>query len=134
MNRNLFALIAVMAIGAFVWLLFFQTSSTSTIQQMTTTQLQDKLQQQSNSSTVFIDVREDNEFTEGHIEGFANLPLSSLSNSMSQIPKDKEIVIICRSGNRSMQAAKLLQEQGYSSIVNIEGGILKWQGPVKTGK
>ncbi|MGC5324197.1 rhodanese-like domain-containing protein [Brevibacillus sp. SYSU BS000544] len=132
MNRTIIALLSVIAIGAVVWMLFFQTSST--IQQVTTTQLQEKLQQQLNSSAVFIDVREENEYTEGHIEGIANVPLSSLPNRLAEIPKDKEVVIICRSGNRSMQAAKLLQEQGYTNIVNVSGGMLDWKGPVKTGK
>lgn len=77
---------------------------------------------------IFIDVREQYEFDEAYIEGFVNYPLSTLEETYNQLPEDKEIFIICRSGNRSMQAGTLLQEKGFENITNVQGAMLDWRG------
>lgn len=59
-----------------------------------------------------------------------NIPLSVLENEYNQIPTDKEIIIICRSGNRSLQAANTLKKLGYESLTNVKGGMLVWNGNV----
>ena len=56
------------------------------------------------------------------------LELAKLPETFSTLTRDKEIVIICRSGSRSMQAAKLLKENGYKKLVNVKGGMLDWTG------
>jgi len=103
---------------------------TAQIRQISTGELERLLDQAASGGIVFIDVREPDEYAEGHIEGVVNMPLSTLEDTYSQLPKDKEIVIICRSGNRSMQAAQLLREKGYTRLVNVQGGMLDWKGPV----
>jgi len=103
---------------------------TAQIRQISTGELERLLAQAASGDMVFIDVREPDEYAEGHIEGMVNMPLSTLEDTYSQLPKDKEIVIICRSGNRSMQAAQLLRDKGYTRLVNVQGGMLDWKGPV----
>lgn len=69
---------------------------------------------------VFIDVRTPQEFKARNIKQFQNIPLGS---DLSKLPKDKEIVVICQSGMRSMQACKQLKKLGYQKITNVRGGM-----------
>src|SRR5690606_10520425 len=66
--------------------------------------------------TQFIDVREADELLNGTIPGFANIPLSELESRLSEIRKDREVVLICRSGRRSLHVAKLLKKRGYENV------------------
>lgn len=77
-----------------------------------------------------IDVREDFEFDEAHIAQAKNVPLSRFE--MELFSKTEPNYIICRSGNRSMQACAFLEQEGYE-VVNIDGGMLDWQGEVVLG-
>ena len=76
---------------------------------------------------VVIDVREPWEYNEGHIPGVKLIPLGTLPNRMNEIPKDKTVILTCRSGNRSGQAFRFLREQGFDNVHNMEGGILAWE-------
>ena len=87
---------------------------------------------ETNDGAVYIDVREDYEYNEAYIEGFENYPLSTLEDTYMELPKDKEIIIICRSGNRSMKAGQYLKEQGYDNITNVKGAMLDWKGETKS--
>lgn len=87
---------------------------------------------ETNDGALYIDVRETYEFDEGYIEGFVNYPLSTLEETYKELPKDKEIIIICRSGNRSMQAAMMLKEKGYENLTNVQGAMLDYKGETKT--
>lgn len=91
-------------------------------------ELQNYLQRKNTDRPEFIDVREPHEFSSGHIPGFRNIPLSKLGSSTDQLPKDKEIVVMCRSGMRSMQAARILKKKGFSKVINVSGGIMAWRG------
>lgn len=73
-----------------------------------------------------LDVRRPDEFATGHIEGAANISVETLANNLSRIPKDVPIVVYCRSGNRSAQAADILADAGYTEIYDL-GGIIDWQ-------
>ncbi|MCT8136552.1 rhodanese-like domain-containing protein [Anaerobacillus sp. CMMVII] len=85
-----------------------------------------------NDGAIYIDVREEYEYNEAYIEGFVNFPLSTLGETYTELPQDKEIIIICRSGNRSMQAATMLQEKGYENVTNVQGAMLDWKGETKS--
>jgi rhodanese-related sulfurtransferase len=82
-----------------------------------------------------LDVREKQEMREGYISGAKLIPLGQLGNRMKELPKNREIVCVCRSGNRSKSAAKKLIAAGYSAS-NMKGGMLAWKWsklPVKKG-
>jgi rhodanese-related sulfurtransferase len=74
-----------------------------------------------------IDVREQWEYDEGHIPGITLLPMGEVAARLSEIPTDKEVIITCRSGNRSGQVADFLRQQGFDNVHNMEGGILAWE-------
>ncbi len=103
------------------------------ITSITTEELAEKLDS-TNENVLFVDVREVDEFKTGHVEGMINVPLSTLKENYTQIPTDSEVVLFCRSGNRSMQAAEILQDLGFEKITNVEGGIISWKGPIVNGK
>jgi phage shock protein E len=82
--------------------------------------------------TIFLlDVRETDEFKQGHIRGSVNIPLSIIPVLMPQKMPDKKrrIFVYCLSGARSAQACRWLSQNGYENVVNI-GGITAWNGPV----
>ncbi|MCA9968111.1 MAG: rhodanese-like domain-containing protein, partial [Anaerolineales bacterium] len=74
-----------------------------------------------------IDVREQWEYDEGHIPNITLMPMGEIASRLSEIPTDKEVVVTCRSGNRSSQVATFLRDQGFTNVHNMEGGILAWQ-------
>lgn len=74
-----------------------------------------------------LDVRTPAEYAEGHIDGAVLVPLQELPNRLSEVPKDQDVYVICRSGNRSAQASQILADAGYSRIINVSGGITDWQ-------
>lgn len=75
---------------------------------------------------ILLDVRTVAEFNEGHIEGATNIPVEELDRYLDRLPKDKTIVVYCRSGNRSATAATLLKNEGFSSVYDIDGGLIAW--------
>jgi rhodanese-related sulfurtransferase len=77
---------------------------------------------------VFIfDVREQEEYDQGHIPGIALIPMDEVPDRLSEIPTDKTVIVTCRSGNRSGQVAEFLREQGYKRVHNMKGGIVAWE-------
>lgn len=77
---------------------------------------------------VLIDVREPHEHDEFNLGG-QNLPLGEIMDwsELLQLPIDAEIVVYCRSGNRSAMAKSLLTSKGYTAIRNLTGGVIAWQ-------
>ncbi|HEX8997406.1 MAG TPA: rhodanese-like domain-containing protein [Ktedonobacterales bacterium] len=81
----------------------------------------------SHGDAVLIDVREVGEFARGHAKGARNVPLSQLNRRIKEIPANKDVLLICQSGNRSMQAAHILKAQGYERVTNVSGGTSVWR-------
>jgi len=81
--------------------------------------------QRSNREFLLLDVRTPQENAEQSIEGSYLIPLQELGHRMDELPKDKEIVIYCRIGNRSAYACSYLARMGYK-VKNLEGGIVLW--------
>jgi rhodanese-related sulfurtransferase len=79
------------------------------------------------ASAVLIDVREPGEFNGGHAKGAKNIPLSQLGKRVAEVPRNREVLLICQSGNRSMTAAHFLQKQGITQVFNVSGGTTVWR-------
>lgn len=96
--------------------------------EITPTQLQKVL---IDSSDLFLlDVREPHELEISIIEGSYPIPLGQVLDRITEVPKDKQIITICRSGGRSMKALEILKEHGYSTLLNLKGGINQWADEV----
>ncbi|MGG6310364.1 rhodanese-like domain-containing protein [Paenibacillus macerans] len=80
---------------------------------------------------IIIDVREPVEYKSGFIAGARNIPLSQLPRRLGDIPKDKLILLYCRSGMRSKNAAKILLKNGYTELAHLQGGLSAWNGKLK---
>lgn len=78
-----------------------------------------------------IDVREPNEFNNGHILGARNIPLSQLRTRKGEVRQDMPVYLYCQSGMRSAQAAAILKRQGYKDINHLKGGFKTWTGKIK---
>ena len=76
------------------------------------------------SGAYIVDVREENEFAAGHLNGAHNIPLSQLEERMNEIPKDVPVYLHCRSSQRSYYAVCRLQSYGYTNVTNISGSFL----------
>lgn len=79
------------------------------------------------ADVLLIDVREQVEYDAGHIPGITLIPMGEVPGRLAEIPKDKTVIVTCRSGNRSSQVASYLQEQGFTNIHDLQGGIIAWQ-------
>ncbi|MFO7683608.1 MAG: rhodanese-like domain-containing protein [Chloroflexota bacterium] len=77
---------------------------------------------------VLVDVRSPMEYQyEGHVRGARLLPLQALSGRTNELPKDKTIICICRSGNRSYFACEELTAAGFEDVVNVSDGMIGWK-------
>ena len=85
------------------------------------------------SGYIILDVRRADEFAAGHIPGAINVANESIgTNEIPELPdKDQLIMVYCRSGRRSKEAAEKLVKLGYTNIVEF-GGILDWKGEIET--
>ena len=84
----------------------------------------------------FLDIREQHEFDQVHIPGSTLLPMSEMNSRWNEIPKDKEVVVYCRTGNRSAVLLGQLAQMGYTNLLNLEKGIVDWhqkQYPIEFG-
>ncbi len=73
-----------------------------------------------------IDVREDWERDISKVAFAKAIPMNEIPQRTAEIPKDTPVVVMCRSGGRSSQVATFLESEGYTNVLNLEGGILRW--------
>jgi rhodanese-related sulfurtransferase len=72
-----------------------------------------------------LDVREQDEWDAGHVEGSQHIPIGELLGRLGEVPADREVVVVCRVGSRSAQVTAYLGQQGYD-VVNLDGGLDAW--------
>jgi rhodanese-related sulfurtransferase len=104
----------------------FGRTTPSGWQNITPGELQQRLT--ANEAWLIVDVRMPEEFAnDGHLQNSRLLPLPYLQARSQELPKDKPIALICRSGNRSRVAAEQLAALGFTRVYNVSGGIIAWQ-------
>ena len=81
----------------------------------------------SGTPPLVLDVREYPEFAGGHLPGARLLPLAELERRIGELPKDCEIVCVCRSGRRSAEAAAKLEHFGFAKVSQLDGGMMAWE-------
>lgn len=74
-----------------------------------------------------LDVRQPEEWAEYHVPDSTLIPLGELPNRLNELPRDREIVIVCRSGNRSSQARDILLDAGFTQVTSMAGGLNDWR-------
>lgn len=88
------------------------------------TQLRQRLADE--PAAFLLDVREPWEYQAGHVPGAQLIPLGELEQRVKEVPRDRPILAICHSGQRSLAAAGYLQQLGYASVSNVDGGTAAW--------
>ena len=74
-----------------------------------------------------LDVRQPEEWQQFHIPGATLIPLGELPNRLNEVPKDKQIVVVCRTGHRSAQGRDILLNAGFPMVTSMAGGVTQWQ-------
>lgn len=77
---------------------------------------------------LLIDVREPDEWREGHAPEARHIPLGHLGGYLDELPQDRDLLLICRSGGRSDYAMRALRQAGFPRAINVAGGMLDWPG------
>ena len=82
-----------------------------------------------NEDAIVLDVREDQEFAEGHILNALHIPVGVLDKRLDELEahKGKPIIVYCRSGDRAARASATLRKQGFNAVFKLNGGILAWR-------
>jgi rhodanese-related sulfurtransferase len=78
------------------------------------------------AGALLVDVRQPDEWNAGHAPKARLIPLGSLNSRLAEVPRDQEVLLICRSGSRSGSAQRHLQQLGYDQVVNVSGGMTAW--------
>lgn len=99
-----------------------------TVPSITPLELADRLA--SGGELTLLDVREQHEWDIAHLEGARLIPLGSLAESLDSLDPDAELVVHCKSGGRSAKAVRQLREAGFTHVLNLDGGILRWSDDV----
>ena len=107
--------------------LFGRRQATGTpIRQIKATELNEELR--NGNAPLLVDVRTPGEYErDGHIAGSRLLPLNVFMQRITELPEDRPIVCVCRSGNRSQAAAEQLAAQGFTEVANLSGGMFGWR-------
>lgn len=114
--------LAAIAVAALATYLLRPQAQAAALSSVTVQQLHEAVR----SGALVIDVREPHEYAEGHVEGSVLVPLATVGDRAGEFPKDAPVYVFCRSGNRSLVAARALVEAGFSDVRNVEGGIVAW--------
>jgi rhodanese-related sulfurtransferase len=91
---------------------------------------------------ILVDVREDDELRAARVAGAVHLPMSSFANRYAELPQNRPLLVMCATGGRSSAATAFLLRNGWTDVVNVEGGITAWQragmpvrkGPIEPGE
>lgn len=77
-------------------------------------------------TALLVDVREPDEWRAGHVAGATHIPLGNIASRAATLPADREILLICRTGNRSAMAQDRLAQAGFTNLTNVAGGMTAW--------
>ena len=87
----------------------------------------DKAYEMFQQGAFVLDVREQSEWDEYHVPNTTLIPLGELAARVSEVPKGKPVVVVCRSGNRSQQGRDILKQAGFTNVTSMAGGLKTWR-------
>ncbi|MEY4995120.1 MAG: hypothetical protein RLZ65_969 [Actinomycetota bacterium] len=85
-----------------------------------------KAKEAQDAGAMLIDVRESSEYRSGHAPGARHISVQVIERRLGEIPKERQIIVVCQSGMRSQRAAEILSSNGYQ-VLNVSGGMIGWQ-------
>lgn len=123
---GLIVLVAI-SISAFVYLQQDQSKNASAQAKLPLEISVNEAASKRDQGAFILDVRQPEEWQEFHIPDSTLIPLGELPNRLNEVPQDREVVVVCRSGNRSQDGRDILLNAGYSSVASMNGGLNQWR-------
>jgi len=121
----LWGVLALVVLGlGVVWLMSRNTTTASSMPLEISAQ---EAVAKQKAGAFILDVREPDEWNTVHIAGATLIPLGELDSRLNELPKDKEIVVVCHSGNRSAKGRDILLNNGFTQVTSMAGGMNQWQ-------
>ncbi len=120
---GLSALLAIL-LAAFSWL-----RGRTSLRDLGPTDLEARLRR---GDVAVVDVRTKREYRHGHLPGALSAPLGSVLDHLDEIPRDRDVVLICQTAHRSVVAARTLADHGYDRLYHLVPGMRGWRGPVES--
>jgi rhodanese-related sulfurtransferase len=121
----LWGVLALVVLGlGVVWLMSRNTTTASSMPLEISAQ---EAVAKQKAGAFILDVREPDEWNTVHIAGATLIPLGELDSHLNELPKDKEIVVVCHSGNRSAKGRDILLNNGFTQVTSMAGGMNQWQ-------
>ena len=120
--------IALIAVAAIVFNRIANPSATPTVEQspQATEVSVAEAYVEYEAGAFLLDVREQEEWDAFHIPGTTLIPLGELSSRLDDLPRDRRIIVVCRSGNRSQEGRDILLEAGFTDVTSMAGGVTEW--------
>lgn len=94
------------------------------IREIASTELKARIE--SGDAVEIVDIRSEAEIAQGVLPSAQHLPMHLIPLKMNDLPKDRDVILYCRSGARSYQACAYLAQQGVGNVLNLSGGIIDW--------
>jgi rhodanese-related sulfurtransferase len=118
------AILAIIALGAF----FIPRLNNGTTAQSLPLEISVAEAAAKRDAGAFIlDVREPSEWTDFHMQGATLIPLGSLASRINDVPRDKDVVVMCRTGHRSSSGRDILLSAGFTRVTSMAGGLTEWR-------
>ncbi len=120
------AVLAVIAISAFLFLQKDRASPAVSALNLPAEVSVSEAAEKREQGAFILDVRQPEEWQEYHIPNSTLIPLGDLPARLNEVPKDQEVVVVCRSGNRSQSGRDILLNAGYDNVTSMSGGLKQW--------
>lgn len=121
------AQLGILAVAALVIVMLIIGANSGSGNLAATISTQDAYALYQQGDTFFLDVREQDEWNEYHAPNTTLIPLGELASRVSEVPKDRPIVVVCRSGNRSDEGRDILKQAGFTNVTSMDGGLGTWR-------
>ncbi len=118
------AVFGAVLIAAAAFIVLRPREAPAAVAEITPAQAYEKQQ----AGAFLLDVRTEAEYAEAHIQNSILIPLDELESRLGEVPRDQDVVVICRSGARSREGAAILQKAGFTRITCLSRGLLAWAG------
>ncbi len=100
----------------------------STAKSISSDEVKELIRTESSDAYQLLDVRQPNEYSLEHIPGAILIPLTDLAKRLGELKPERKTIVYCRSGTRSKSGCQILNNRGFSEVLNMTGGMLDWQG------
>lgn len=113
-----------MALGAVIW--FIASGATASTSLPHEISVADALTEKANGAFI-LHVRQPDEWNDFHIAGSTLIPLDQLPSRLNELPKNQEIVVVCRTDHRSAEGRDILLNAGFAQVTSMTGGLTQWK-------